>query len=62
MRKGKLNAPHPHTCSRAHFAQLARLDGAKRCFANSRLNPQGGATHRLVALDITMSAVSAFSC
>ena len=59
-RKGKLNVPHPHTCSRARFAQLARLGGAKRCFANSRLNPQGGATHQLATFNITMSAISAF--
>ena len=51
MRKGKLNVPHPHTCSRARFAQLARLGGAKRCFANSRLNPRGGVIDLLAALD-----------
>ena len=61
MRKGKLNAPHPHTCSRARFAQPARLGGAKQCFANSRLNPQGGAANQLAALDITLGAGSDFS-
>ena len=61
MRKGKLNAPHPHTCSRARFAQLARLGGAKRCFANSRFNPQGGAANWLATLYITMRTISVFS-
>ena len=59
MRKDKLNVPHPHPCSRARFAQLARLGGAKRCFANSRLNPQGGATNWFATLDITMGSFSA---
>ena len=61
MRKDKLNAPHPHTCSRARFAQLARLGGAKRCFAKPRLNPRGGATDQLATLDITRHSVAAFS-
>ncbi|CAG4883218.1 protein of unknown function [Georgfuchsia toluolica] len=59
--QGKLNAPHPNTCSRARFAQLARLGGAKQCFAKPRLNPQGGATDRLAALDITRCPIATSS-
>ncbi|CAG4883194.1 protein of unknown function [Georgfuchsia toluolica] len=46
-----MSCPPPQACSMARFAQLARLGGAKQCFANSRLNPRGGVSKQLATLD-----------